>query len=405
MPILRLNRSYWLNRTAPPPDLPQLDRPLVVDVAIVGGGFIGTLTAWMLANAGLRVGLVEAQRIGYGSTAASSALLMQEPDRDFAELTKRFGPRRARRIWKISVASVTGLIRTLRELDIRCELSPRESIYYATRADAGRRLRAEYQRRTNAGFQCSWLDRLGLQRTTGIDGAGAIVTRGNGQVDPYRACLGLARAARQMGARLFERSPAQRIEPHRHGVTVVTRNGRLEADRVIVATGYATPFFRPLNADFQLKNTYVIVTRRITARERRVLCLGEVMLWDTARPYHYARWTPDHRLMFGGGDRPRLTGLKRVAAFRSGVASLRHHLERLLPGLGDIDIDFAWEGMFAMTADGLPYIGPHDGYPGHLFALGYGGNGMTFGFLAARLLLDTCCGRRTSDQSLFGFDR
>jgi glycine/D-amino acid oxidase-like deaminating enzyme len=297
------------------------------------------------------------------------------------------------------------LIRTLRQLDIPCGLSEPDSIYYATRGEAGHRLQAEYRRRTNAGLRCSWLDRSALKRTTGIDGAGAILTRGNGQVDPYRACLGLARAARHEGARLFERSPARRIVVHPHGVSVITRHGCLEADHVIIATGYATPFLRPLGANFRLMNTYVIGTRHITARERRLSGLADVMLWDTARPYHYARWTPDHRLLLGGGDRPRVSGLRRLAAFRAGVASLRRHFERLLPGLADVDIEYAWEGLFAVTPDGLPYIGPHDGYPKHLFALGYGGNGMTFGFLAARLLLDWCRGRRSSDHLLFRFER
>jgi glycine/D-amino acid oxidase-like deaminating enzyme len=70
-----------------------------------------------------------------------------------------------------------------------------------------------------------------------------------------------------------------------------------------------------------------------------------------------------------------------------------------------VDIDFAWEGLFTTTPDGLPYVGPHPDCPKHLFALGYGGNGMTFGFLAARLLLEWYRGKRTDNHRLFGFDR
>ena len=68
---------------------------------------------------------------------------------------------------------------------------------------------------------------------------------------------------------------------------------------------------------------------------------------------------------------------------------MHDHFVRLLPGARRrARSTSAWEGLFATTPDGLPYIGPHRRYPRHLFALGYGGNGMTFGFLAARLLLD-----------------
>ncbi len=58
-----------------------------------------------------------------------------------------------------------------------------------------------------------------------------------------------------------------------------------------------------------------------------------------------------------------------------------------------------------MTPDSLPYIGPHRLYPGHLFALGYGGNGMTFGALAARMLLEQWQGIRSPDHRLFRFGR
>ena len=78
---------------------------------------------------------------------------------------------------------------------------------------------------------------------------------------------------------------------------------------------------------------------------------------------------------------------------------------RLYPARADIVIDYRWEGLFATTPDGLPYIGPHRHYPRQLFALGYGGNGMTFGFLAARLLLDWCRGDRSADHALFAFSR
>jgi glycine/D-amino acid oxidase-like deaminating enzyme len=70
-----------------------------------------------------------------------------------------------------------------------------------------------------------------------------------------------------------------------------------------------------------------------------------------------------------------------------------------------LERDYAWEGLFATTPDGLPYIGPHRRYPKHLFALGYGGNGMTFGFLAGALLLDWYRGVRSRDHELFAFGR
>ena len=119
------------------------------------------------------------------------------------------------------------------------------------------------------------------------------------------------------------------------------------------------------------------------------------MIWDTERPYHYARWTPDHRLLLGGADRPVRRGRHRSAQFATATRELRTDFETILPALAGIDIEHAWEGLFAMTPDSLPYIGPHRRYPRHLFALGYGGNGMAFGALAARLVFEHWQGVRS----------
>jgi glycine/D-amino acid oxidase-like deaminating enzyme len=151
--------------------------------------------------------------------------------------------------------------------------------------------------------------------------------------------------------------------------------------------------------------TYVMATRPMRSAQRRELGLSDVMVWDTERPYHYARWTPEHRLLLGGGDRLVGPGLRRRQQFEKATGELRDYFEIRFPGLATIETEFAWEGLFAMTPDSLPYVGPHRRYPGHWFALGYGGNGMTFGFLAARLLLERWQGVQSQDHALFAFNR
>jgi glycine/D-amino acid oxidase-like deaminating enzyme len=266
-------------------------------------------------------------------------------------------------------------------------------------------LRRECERRRRAGFSASWMSPAALLSATGIDGAGAISSHGNAQCDPYRACLALLEAASQRGARVFERSRAMRVYRTGAGVTVRTARGRISAASVIIATGYATPAFKPLVGRFLMKHTYVLATRRVSRRERRTIGVGDVLLWDTARPCHYLRWTDDGRLLLGGGDRPLVSPARRRQAFAESTAQLREQFSRVLPALKNIPIARTWEGLFAITPDGLPCIGAHRRYPRHLFALGYGGNGMTFGFLAARLLLDAVRGIANPDLDLFAFNR
>jgi glycine/D-amino acid oxidase-like deaminating enzyme len=374
-------------------------------VAIVGGGITGALVAYAFASAGVSTVLLEGALVGRGSTAASSALLLKEPDLELTALSRRYGLRNSRRIWQMSEESVHELVALLTRLRLDCDLQVRDAVYYATDSEAVGRLRREWALRARAGFDATWLSPTRLHRLTGVSGQGAIRTRGSAQFDPYRACLGILGAASAAGARVFERSRVQRIRTGEDRVRIRTRHGTVTADRVVIATGYATPEFRPLAGRFRMYRTYVLATEPLSAARRARLGLPDVMVWDAERPYHYARWTPDHRLLMGGGDRLVQPHQRRGPLLAAAMREVRAHFEVQIPALTGVETSLAWEGLFAMTPDSLPYIGPHRRYPRHWFALGYGGNGMTFGFLAAKLLLERWQGAASRDHALFEFGR
>jgi glycine/D-amino acid oxidase-like deaminating enzyme len=186
---------------------------LATDVVIVGGGMIGALIAQAFAAADVSVVLLESGRVAGGSTAASSALLLHEPDRGLVELEHRYGPRTSRQLWRSSADAVDQLIALLKRLRVSCDLTRRDAIYYAVKAEAGQRLRREFEARRDAGFDPEWLTRGDLRRITGIAGHAAVRTRRNAQFDPYRACIGVLRAAKIAGARIFEGSPSRASTP------------------------------------------------------------------------------------------------------------------------------------------------------------------------------------------------
>ena len=376
-----------------------------VDVAIVGGGITGAVAAYLFSKAGARVAVLEARAVAGGSTAASTALLMQEPDKDVGELARRYGRANARKIWLAMRRATRDFSKAIDALEIDCDFHPRESIYYTLDPERVIPLQRELRERKRAGLAGRWLSPLALQRLTGIAGQGAIATPGNAEVNPVKACHGFLKGATDRGAQVFERSPVKRIANESGVLSIRTPRGVVRADQVVVATGYATADFRPLVGRFRMKDTFVIATRRLPERLRRSMLEKRAMLWDTDRPYHYLRWTDDGRLILGGEDvdhRPRPDSAARLAAGRKRLLA---YLARIYPVLADERPEYAWEGLFAETSDGLPFVGAHPRYPGHLFALGFGGNGMTAAFLAAQLLVERY--RREPDprEPLFAFNR
>lgn len=403
---VRAGRPLWLPDVAEGKQrYPALAGQHDTTVAIVGGGMTGALVAQAFTTAGVSTTVLEGALIANGSTAASSALLLKEPDLELTALTKRYGSRHGRRIWELSRQSVEQLVALFKHLRIRCDLKTCDAVYYATTAQAAERLRDENELRRRLGFEAQWLGPAQLRRLTGIAAHGAILSRRNARFDPYRACVGMVRHAVRAGAQVFERSPVLRIKPTRQGVRISTREGTVRAERVIIATGYATPQFRPLAGRFRMYRTYVLTTESLDRAQRDDIGLSNVMVWDTERPYHYARWVPHQRMLLGGEDRLVQAGQRRRQLSNAAMADLRAYFEIRFPALATVNSEYAWEGLFAMTPDSLPYIGPHRRYPRHWFALGYGGNGMTFGFLAARLLLERWQGLDSRDHALFEFSR
>ena len=77
---------------------------------------------------------------------------------------------------------------------------------------------------------------------------------------------------------------------------------------------------------------------------------------------------------------------------------------RLFPDV-PLEVAFAWAGTFGETKDGLAYIGVHPRFPHTWFALGYGGNGITFSLIAAEIIRDDFLGRENRDARIFRFGR
>jgi glycine/D-amino acid oxidase-like deaminating enzyme len=168
----------------------------------------------------------------------------------------------------------------------------------------------------------------------------------------------------------------------------------------MIAAGYESRAFvkSPL---VRFHSTYVIASPPFPADALTPL---RCLMWETARPYFYLRTTADHRIVFGGEDEPFANASRRDRKLKQKTRRLETRFAALFPPLA-FRAEYAWTGTFADTTDGLPCIGAVKEGSRVLFALGYGGNGITFGQIAARLLRDACTGKTSPDAGLFAFDR
>jgi glycine/D-amino acid oxidase-like deaminating enzyme len=387
------------------PTYPRHHGPIVTDIAIVGGGLTGCAAAYAFAAAGIKVALVEQGQIGRGSSGSSSGWISDDPGVGFGALEHALGLRPARQGWQAWRRAALDFGALVRRLGLTCKFEPRGALLVATTPDELARLKKEQKARREGGFDAPVVNARAIASEAAVTAIAAIRTRDGATLDPYRAALGLARAAIDRGARFFERSPATRITFGRRGVEVRTAGGAIRADRVVVATGMPTPLFKALARHFWYRSSFFALTARVPAKIRNQLGRKSAVVRDSAVPPHIIRWVDDERLLVTGGDGvsapPRLRA--KVTFQRTG--QLMYELSTIYPDISGIPPEFGWDAPYARTSDGLPYIGPHRNYPRHLFALGDASHGVTGAYLASRILLRHYLGELEPSDDVFGFER
>jgi glycine/D-amino acid oxidase-like deaminating enzyme len=387
------------------PDYSRHRGEIRTDVVVVGGGLTGCACAAAFAAAGVKVVLIEADRIGAGATAGSAGLLRQDLDASFQESVALHGVRTARHVWQGFRRASLDFAAAIRRLEIRADVAPQDLLFFTRdSAEAVRTLQREYKARRDGGVDGTWLNARAIAAETGIPSAGGIRTKGDA-LDPFRACLGLAAAAVAKGARIHERTVVRRVRAGRKSVEIKTDGGTLTATAVVMATGGLLDDVRALRRHFAPTQGYAVVTAPLPATVRRELGKRATALRDTASPPRILRWLKGDRVLFSGADRPPVSAKQRDRLLIAHANELMYELTTIYPAISGVRPDFGWDFVHYGSPDGLPVIGPHRNFPRHLFALGHGRHGVGVAWLAARVLLREYLGERAKGDELYGFAR
>ena len=395
---LRGGRSPWFV-TGPQAVRLDVGENMKCDALIVGGGITGSLIAERLTRQGLYVVIIDRELPGRGSTAASTSMLLWEIDHSLTQLTEIYGFERASRAYLASLHAVAGLKSLVLQLGLPCEMRDKDSLYLAA-GSAGKQLLREHQLRRRAGLPGDFLDHAMLIDVFGIARAGAIVSSGAADADPMQLARGLLRTAVARGARVFE-GEAVEFDAAARSVGVQLKNGRqIEARSVVLATGYVMPAI--IHSTVQTTSSSWAIA---TTPQPQNIWKGGALIWEDSKDYLYARTTAAGRIIIGGEDSDQIIDPEaRDRLIPQKSRDLAQKLATLWPA-ANVEIEFRWSGTFDSTSDGLPLIGLVPGAKNIYAAYGYGGNGITFSFLAAQLIGDLIAGSTSPLLSDFALDR
>jgi glycine/D-amino acid oxidase-like deaminating enzyme len=294
---LRSGYSPWL--AGPPrPASEGLDADTRCDVVIVGGGITGALAAEHLTALGHDVVLVDREREGFGSTAASTAMLQWEIDLPLRQLAALYGFDKAADVYRRSFKAVEGLRERIAQLELGCAFLPRDTVYLAADDVGPRELLDEWTLRQKAGLPGALLDHATLLGAFGFDRQAAIVSPGSAEADPLSLCHALLHVAAGRGARLI-RDEAVAFDSSASSATVQLAGGRMiEAGHVVLATGYVMPDCVTSELH-RVASSWALAT---LPQAPGVLWPGPALVWEASEDYVYCRTTTDGRIIIGGED-------------------------------------------------------------------------------------------------------
>jgi glycine/D-amino acid oxidase-like deaminating enzyme len=392
---------YWLINNGLVASYPKLEKSVKTDIVIIGGGISGALTAYYLTNAGYECILVDARSIGLGSTCASTSLLQYELDTPLSVLSGQIGYQSASRAYRMCSEAIDKIESISKKINFNL-FERQNSVYFAAYKKDTELLKSEFEYRKKAGFQVQLLDSDEIRKSFGFSAPSAILSAQGASTDAYMFTHALLQYSIKKGLEVFDRTVVTKIEYTKHGAVIKLGNGfNIETNKIVNASGYEISEFIDKKI-VKLNSTYAIASENIQSHVP--VWKDRVLLWNTADPYLYMRLTLDNRVIIGGRDEEFYNTVRRDRLIKKKSALLKSDFSKLFPEI-DLIPEYSWTGTFGTTKDALPYIGTYGKTPHTFYALGFGGNGITFSLIAAEILCDLIAGKTNKDAMLYSFSR
>lgn len=371
-------------------------------VVIIGSGITGALVAHVLCNLGINCAVIDKRTIATGSTAASTSQLQYEIDVPLHQLIEKVGEKHAVAAYNCCLQSIADLDSVFKSIGKNPNLEYIPTYYFASNSTGNKILKKEYNVRKAAGLPVQFIDRTQLKKDLNINAPAALYNNTSAQLDCYKgATYILDYHLKKKQLALYSHTLVTDYKRNKDGYQLTTENGHtITCKNVVIAAGYEAADFLPKKV-MDLLTTFAIVSHPV---DKRYIWKNRALIWETKEPYLYMRTTADNRIIVGGEDEPFNDPDKRDEVLRKKALTLEKKFKKLFPKVPFVT-DMSWAGTFSATADGLPFIGTYPRKPNMYFALGYGGNGITFSMIAAQIIGNLIVGKEDYRAEIFGFNR
>lgn len=372
----RFPKSYWLEHDVP--RFPSMIEDEKTEVAVVGGGIVGILTAYLLAKAGKQVVLVEGNQVLNGVTGHTTAKISAQHGLIYDELIQTFGEETARLYYEANHEGLALIQEIARQYRIDCGLETKESVVFASSEKSIKKIEKEARAYERLGID-------GVLSYGNLDDLpfpadAALTMRNQAQFHPVKFLSPLITEIVKLGGLVYENTRAVRLS--KDGSIVHMENGaQLTCQQVVVATHYPFNDFNGLYfSKLSIDRSYVLAAKVTSS-------VPQAMYLSVDYPSRSLRSVTDsdssNWLLIGGDNHP--TGKSK--------ASNQTHFEHLetfsRKWFGLEKAPYHWSAQDMTTLDKVPYIGQMSASSENIYvATGFNKWGMAIGALAGQLITD-----------------
>ncbi len=378
--------SYYAATANRQTNHPGLEGDISCDVCVIGGGYTGLSTALHMAENGMDVVLLEANRIGWGASGRNGGQVGtgQRVEQDVLE--KRHGLDQAKVLWDLALESMDVTLELIRKHAIACDYTP--GVLHADhRKDYvdGTKAYVEHLQNVYGYGKISFVDGENVRQMVGSPAYyGGSLDMGSGHVHPLNLALGLGAAADAAGARIFETTRVLSYEPG-PTIKVTTEKGLVRAKHLVLGcNGYLGRLDKNTAAHVLPINNFIVATEPLSDADAKALIRDNVAVADSKFVINYFRLSADNRMLFGGGENYGYTFPSDIKSF------VRKPMCEIYPQLKDVRIDYGWGGTLAITPKRMPYFARI--HPNVLSASGYSGHGVAMATFAGKVLAEAVSG-------------